>query len=117
MAEGRVVHLKREPYDVRIDRATRWGNPFKLGASPTSPLTPEEERTLVINRYREWATTSQDGRARWVREHVHELRGKTLGCWCAPSGGVTAKDTPWCCHGQVLLELAVQDGGEGERDG
>jgi hypothetical protein len=105
MAEGRVVHLKREPYDVRIDRATRWGNPFKLGASPTSPLSPEEERELVINRYREWATTSQDGRARWIREHVHELRGKTLGCWCSPKP----------CHGDVLLELAAQGGGEGER--
>src|SRR6056297_443042 len=26
----RVVHLKREPFDVPIDRRSRWGNPFVM---------------------------------------------------------------------------------------
>jgi hypothetical protein len=30
-------------------------------------------------------------------DHIHELRGKNLACWCRP--GAT-------CHADVLLELA-----------
>jgi hypothetical protein len=25
----RVVHCKREPHDVLIDRTTKWGNPYQ----------------------------------------------------------------------------------------
>lgn len=85
---SRVVHLKRERFDVRIDRATPWGNPFILGV--------DGDRDEVIAKFREWATTSTDPRAVWIRAHVHELRGKTLGCWCHPED----------CHGWVLVEMA-----------
>ena len=85
---SKVVHLRKEPYDVRIDRLTQWGNPFHIG--------PDASRDEVIALYKRWATSSQDPAAVWIREHVHELRGKVLGCWCAPSR----------CHGDVLLEMA-----------
>jgi hypothetical protein len=97
MGEGRVVHCKREPYDVYIGRPGRWGNPFQI--------TGNQTREDAIAAYRRWVAS--DPHAAWVREHVHELRGKTLGCWCSPKP----------CHGDVLLELAAQDGGEGEQDG
>lgn len=83
-----VVHLKRDPYDVQIDRATPWGNPFVLGA--------HGDRSEVIEHFRQWGYTSDDSRAKWIREHVHELQGKTLGCWCAPMA----------CHGEVLETMA-----------
>lgn len=89
VVKGRVVHLRREPYDVRIDRVTPWGNPFVIGR--------DGDRDAVISEYLEWVLTSEDGAAPWIREHVHELRGKTLGCWCAPQA----------CHGDILLELAT----------
>lgn len=78
-----VVHLKRNLFDIRIDRATKWGNPFKIGRDGT--------REQVIERYE-----------RWLPEQPHlmaaldELRGKVLGCWCAPKS----------CHGDVLARLA-----------
>lgn len=90
-SHGTVVHLKRDEYDERIDRATVWGNPYVLGHDGT--------REEVIEKYRSWVLTSSDRPAVWVREHVHELRGKRLGCWCAPLA----------CHGDVLLELAGID--------
>lgn len=34
----------------------------------------------------------------WHLEHLHELRGKNLACWCPLDGGA--------CHADVLLELA-----------
>lgn len=85
-----VVHLKRDAYDVRIDRQTAWGNPFVLGH--------DGDRDEVIAKYLQWVTTSSDPTATWIRDNVHKLHGKILGCWCAPHS----------CHGDVLLVLAEQ---------
>lgn len=87
---GAVVHLKREPYDVRIDRETAWGNPFVLGR--------DGDRDEVIEKYRKWVLTGIDRSAKWIRANAYTLHGKTLGCWCAPQA----------CHGDFLLELAAE---------
>lgn len=68
---------------VRIDRATKWGNPFRLGR--------EQDRAEVLARYREWLMGQPH-----LLAALHELRGKVLGCWCSPRA----------CHGHVLAELA-----------
>ena len=72
---------------VRIDRKSRWGNPFRLGADGT--------RADVIERYRAWL---------WQRIESGEipladlaaLNGKQLACWCHPLP----------CHGDVLARAA-----------
>ncbi len=86
----RVVHCKREPYDVYIGRPSIWGNPFKLRRGAT-----ETERVDCIARYREWLLGKPHLLAR-----LPELRGKRLGCFCAPKR----------CHGDVLARLADADG-------
>ncbi len=88
---GKVVHLRHELYDVRIDRTTIWGNPFAIGKDGT--------REQVIAKYREWIM-DDPVMMQAVRE---KLRGKVLGCWCAPLA----------CHGDVLVEIAnsQSDGG------
>jgi hypothetical protein len=83
-SKPRVVHLKRESYDVRIDRQTHWGNPFVIGKDGT--------REQVIAKYRAWLMSEPS----IVAMARRDLRGKTLGCWCAPKA----------CHGDVLLEIA-----------
>jgi len=79
----RVVHWRQEPCDVRIDRGSIWGNPFRIG--------PDGTRYQVIEKYRAWIQTQP-----YLLARLSELRGKTLGCWCAPKE----------CHGHVLAELA-----------
>lgn len=79
-----VVHCKRHHYDVYIGRPSKWGNPFYLGEDGT--------REEVIDKYRAWIATQPD----LIRAAQAELRGKILGCWCAPRA----------CHGDVLLEIA-----------
>ena len=79
-----VVHCKRAPYDVYIGRPSRWGNPFRL--------EDETQRDEVVARYRTWLLEQPELLAR-VRQ---DLRGKRLGCWCAPR----------TCHGDVLAEIA-----------
>lgn len=79
----RVVHCKRESYDVYIGRGSKWGNPFKIGADGT--------REEVIAKYCEYIGGRPD-----LLNSVHELRGKVIACWCSPQA----------CHGDVLAELA-----------
>lgn len=76
--EGRVVHCRKDSYDVYIGRPSKWGNPFADG-------TKKEN----IERYRDYVL---DGP---LVGEIEELRGKTLGCWCRPGR----------CHGDVLIEL------------
>lgn len=77
-----VINLKREPFDVRIDRQSKWGNPFIIGKDGT--------RAEVIAKYRRWIVTQPK-----LMAALPELEGKRLGCWCKPS----------ICHGDVLAEL------------
>lgn len=80
----KVVNMHTdEPYDVRIDRKTKWGNPFVIGKDGT--------REEVIAKYREWFLTESG-----LVSSLCELRGKSLGCWCSPLA----------CHGDLLLEMA-----------
>lgn len=77
-----TVNLHFEECDVRIDRTSKWGNPFRIGIDGT--------RDEVIQKYREWILNRPE-----LIEQVPELSGKRLGCWCSPDA----------CHGDVLIEL------------
>ncbi len=89
---GRVVHCKKEPYDIYIGRPSKWGNPFTHKAGTTAQ-TVVGSREEAVEAYREWITTQPD-----LMAALPELRGKTLGCWCAPQ----------VCHGDVLVDLCAR---------
>lgn len=84
MPDTRVVHCKHEKYDVYIGRPSKWGNPFLLAA--------ETDRALIVAQYEEWVLGQPD----LVTAIKRELRGKVLGCWCAPKA----------CHGDILARIA-----------
>ena len=114
---------------VRVDRATIWGNPFKVGEpiSRDSELWPYVERVLpgldsgsgasAIDRIPFTAVTltrAEDVVAAyswWVIEQpalmlrmVDELGGRDLACWCKlPIGS-----EPDICHAANLLELVAE---------
>ena len=84
---------------VKVDRTTRWGNPFRMGRDGDraqcvrlferllqndAPLAgyPVEEQSLLLEQ---------------VHAHLHELQGKDLACWCPLNGP---------CHAEVLLHHA-----------
>jgi hypothetical protein len=83
VTSAKVVHCKKEPYDVYIGRPSKWGNPFIIGR--------DGSREECIALYRDWVK----GRPELI-ESIDELKGRTLGCWCAPLP----------CHGDVLMEIA-----------
>ena len=79
----KVVHCRKDKFDVYIGRPSKWGNPFKLKKG--------DKREDVLDEYRKWLLQQVD-----LLADLHELRGKSLGCWCKPE----------LCHGDVLAELA-----------
>jgi hypothetical protein len=79
---SKIVHCKKEPYDVYIGRPSKWGNPFEIGKDGT--------RKEVIEKYKNWILGQPD-----LLDSLHELEGKTLGCFCKPKE----------CHGDILIEL------------
>jgi hypothetical protein len=89
-----VVHCKKQEYDVYIGRPSKWGNPFThISDNKTLAKYIVKDRETAIAMYREWLT---NGEGKHLLADLHELKGKTLGCWCKPMS----------CHGDVLTELA-----------
>ncbi len=71
---------------VYIGRGSKWGNPFKIGR--------DGSREEVIKKYENYIMNKPE-----LLAGLHELRGKTLGCYCKPAA----------CHGDVLARLAKND--------
>ena len=96
MKKCRVVHHKKEPYDIFIARPSKLGCPFthKKGTRAEFILPTRKE---AIEAYREWIT---EGDGKYLLNDLHELSGKTLGCWCKDLGGGGKS-----CHGDILVEL------------
>jgi hypothetical protein len=81
----KVVHCKKNPFDVYIGRPSKWGNPFVIG--------PDGTRGEVIQKYEEYLRKSPE-----LLSALPELKDKILGCWCAPKP----------CHGEVLVKLVSE---------
>lgn len=65
---------------VRIDRQSDWGNPFRLPDDGNRDVCCES----FVKHY--WPHKPS------LQRQIHTLRGKALGCWCAPLR----------CHGDFL---------------
>lgn len=89
MNQTRVVNMRKDPYDVSIDRDTKWGNPYshKPGTRAKYIVSTRAE---AIQKYEEWIRTQPD-----LMAQLPELDGKVLGCHCKPKA----------CHGDVLVKL------------
>ena len=84
------------PNTIKIDRTTRWGNPFIIGKDGTREECISLYRRFVAGKAATKRKNVLNSR-QLVSEHVAELKGKNLACWCPLDGP---------CHAEVLLELA-----------
>lgn len=75
---------EREGLYARVDRKTPWGNPFEMPA--------DGDRDTVIAHYAAYYLPHKPS----LLAKLDTLRGKALGCWCAPEP----------CHADVLKEAA-----------
>lgn len=87
MTKPKVVKVSSNIKDaVKIDRGTRWGNPFVMGI--------DGDRDDVCNLYEQYAKWRLELQPNWL----DDLKGKDLACHCAPKR----------CHGDTLIRLANQ---------
>ena len=96
----RVVNIHKEAYDVYIGRAGKgqdgyFGNPFRL--------KQDMDRGGTLAGFREYFYRRLANDAEY-RRRVHELQGKTLGCFCKPHP----------CHGDIIKEYLDRMTGRGE---
>lgn len=87
---------------VKVDRTTKWGNPYKFGHAErrghkNTVILSQEGLVAAFRRYCERCLELDS-------QYFEPLRGKHLACWCP-------LDQP--CHADVLLELANQPDREG----
>ena len=90
MGKTTVVNMLRSEYDVYIGRPGRglagtFGNPFKVGK--------DGSREEVIEKFRVYFKDRIEKDPAY-KKAVEALRGKRLGCFCAPLS----------CHGTVYVE-------------
>lgn len=76
-----VVNIKTDGCDVYVGRPSKWGNPFKFGS-----------RRENVDAYADWLAMHPI----LMQDAKRELRGKVLGCHCAPKS----------CHADILAEVA-----------
>lgn len=87
---------------VKVDRTTRWGNPFRVGdqvqSDPSQPVAVCFSQQQAVEAFRGFCEHAIG--SSFVSAVRAKLRGKNLACWCP-------LDQP--CHAEVLLELANAD--------
>ena len=86
---------------VKVDRATKWGNPFVIGKGGVRDAAEAVDLyAKMLAGYFAIACGPEISDMRRIRQyvgrHLPELRGKNLACWCRGSS----------CHADVLLQIA-----------
>jgi hypothetical protein len=87
---------KMPPNTVKVDRSTKWGNPWPIGEwGPLLRKAPDADGAVGL-----FTQMLGDSEMRWAADYpadLSPLRGKNLACWCKLGEP---------CHADVLLELA-----------
>ena len=87
---------------VKVDRTTKWGNPFvvgKPGGAYSAMVVDRRHAYLLFLGAAPFNETL-------VKAARAELRGKNLACWCPFDGNNPFEDV---CHAAVLLKIANGD--------
>jgi len=98
----RAVNMRHEQYDIKVDRSTRMGNPFRMNG--------ERDRENVCNRFEIYVACQiyvhahlsvMDTLMREVDRFIErnpDAKEIRLGCWCKPKR----------CHADALARLVKE---------
>ena len=102
---------------VRVDRTTKWGNPFRMGREPSERImdqwgwiinkkhpfyTPCYSVPQALKRFRQCVESHPE----YIAHVKYELKGKNLACWCPL---LDEQGQPVACHAMVLLEISNEE--------
>lgn len=82
---------------VKVDRSTRWGNPFTLADARGDAAEAVRLFRTRLPGHQYFVDPDAESYMGRLIASLPELRGKNLACWCKPGEP---------CHADVLLELA-----------
>lgn len=90
---------------IKVDRTTKWGNPFKPTDICVSPSKVHRQGEPIgvagaVGAFRTLMRTNLRKEPEKTRALLDQLRGKNLACWCRVGDP---------CHGDVLLKMANED--------
>ena len=93
----RTKGWRMPPNTVKVDRSTRWGNPFRVGQDGNRPKCVALFRKLLTDP--SFDLSSDHRLFVFTAERLKaDLGGKNLACWCPLDDEH--------CHAAVLLEIA-----------
>lgn len=92
----RTKDWKMPENTIYVGRPSKWGNPFTVKVYGTNAYAVQCFRQWLLGEYFQQQYSE---RRQWILDHIQELKGKNLACWCNPDES---------CHANVLLELANQ---------
>ena len=82
----RLVNVRKEPYDICIMRPGYYQNPYPIG-------DVHGDRETVIKLFESYFL-SRMRTDKVYRKAIQRLRGKVIGCCCAPKP----------CHGDIYIK-------------
>ncbi|MHB1063544.1 MAG: DUF4326 domain-containing protein [Georgenia sp.] len=91
------------PGAVNVARPGKWGNPFAVGKPNGLGWGDVRNNLHAVQLFTRWLylrptlVLYERDRHTWMLDHLNDLRGRDLACWCKP-------DQP--CHASVLLIVA-----------
>lgn len=100
---SRAKGWRMPPDTLKVDRTTKWGNPFAVGPGRTQEKCVDLYKKLLAGFIPLLATPDYktlEAYLAFATANISELHGKNLACWCKLG-------TP--CHADVLLEVAANE--------
>lgn len=99
---SRARGWRKPPGTIVVARPGPWGNPFIVGKYGTAAECVAQF-TLLAQGFidigsPQACTDAQIATATRIRDHIHDLAGHDLGCWCQLGKP---------CHADVLLDIAA----------
>jgi len=94
----RTKGWRMPPNTVKVDRTTKWGNPFIVGKHGTRAECVDLFGKMLAGYIclTVGDPDEQIAYRKMVKLHHGELEGKNLACWCPPNAA---------CHADILLKL------------
>lgn len=99
-----VVHWKKDNYDIYIGRLpgneyNKWAYPKEL-REQFSEGTPRQD---IIDAYEDYLLSNLV-----LMKDLHELKYKTLGCWCKNKKQQNTPANGKSCHGDILKKYVTK---------
>lgn len=96
---SRAKGWRLPPNTVKVDRSTRWGNPFHFDGREVTRADAIASFAAALQRDRGYAPPRHVSGITWnsLEDIRRELHGRNLACWCPLDGP---------CHADLLLKIA-----------